>query len=125
MTESNPNTMPDADDALLLLGAELERLWATERKIAQGSHKKRYNANAFKAARDKTASVVQEIAQLDAASLPGLSVQARALLWIDNDDYLPIVGRCEWGLRRKIIAGVVRLGKAAESGQSKSSKSAD
>ncbi len=100
-------------------------MWAAERKIAQGSHKKNYNANAFKAARNKTASLVHEIAQLDAASLPDLRVQARALLWIDNDDYLPIVGRCEWSLRRKIIAGVIRLGETAESGQSKSSKSAD
>ena len=100
-------------------------MWAAERKIAEGFHKKNDKANAFKAAREKTASVVQEIAQLDAVSLPGLSVQARALLWIDNDDYLPIVGRCEWGLRRKIIAGVVRFGEAAESGQSKSSNAAD
>ena len=115
MTERDPNTMPDADAALLLLGAELERLWAAERKIAGGSLKKNYNDNVFKAARNKTASAVQEIAQRDAASLPDLRVQARALLWIDDDDYLPIVGRCEWGLRRKLIASVVRLGEKAES----------
>ncbi len=79
MTETDPTTMPEGDVELLRLGAELQRLWAAERQIAELDDPAHVD-NDIKSAREKTASIVEEIAQLEAATLAGLCVQARASL---------------------------------------------
>jgi hypothetical protein len=99
------------DATLLALGARFEELWAIEKEIgARDETPEEGPAPEFEAARDRTELVVREIATLDAETLAGLRVQARAATWLDDDDYWAFgVEEYEYRLRQKVAEGVMRL----------------
>jgi hypothetical protein len=109
MTDAFSNT----DVQLLRLGFVLDELWEIEQRIA-GTDPERdetpVEAAAFRAARDRTGTIVKQIAQFEPHSLAGLRVLARACRWLDSDHYdAEGTQDYERDLRQKVIAGVIEL----------------
>ena len=97
MTERNSTT----DDAeLLRLGREMDPLWDAEKAIAELDETPETDAR-FRNARDLTCPIVEKIAAIPANTLKGLHVKAKAVAWIESDDYEPRpVENFEYSLRQ-------------------------
>ena len=92
---------------LLRLGAELDRIWDTEKAIAELEEKTDAD---FTEARDRTCQVVEKIAAIPATTLTGLRVNAKAVTWMETDDYKPsAMNDFEWSLHQEVVAGVLAL----------------
>ena len=92
---------------LLRLGAELDRLWDAEKAIAELEEKTDAD---FREARDRTCQAVEKIAAIPATTLTGLRVKAKAVTWMETDDYKPpAIHNFEWSLRQEVVAGVLAL----------------
>ena len=89
------------------LGAELDRIWDTEKAIAELEEKTDAD---FTEARDRTCQVVEKIAAIPATRLTGLRVNAKAVTWMETDDYKPsAMNDFEWSLHQEVVAGVLAL----------------
>jgi hypothetical protein len=101
------NSTDDAE--LLRLGREMDPLWDAEKAIAELDETPETAAD-FRAARDLTCPIVEKIAAIPATTLKGLHVKAKAVAWIESDDYKPrAVENFEHALRHEVIAGVLAL----------------
>jgi len=72
---------PDA--GLLLLGEQLDRLWAEENRLYAILEASRtdHDGDLWDAANDRTSAVVDQIEALPASTFAGLQVKARAVSW--------------------------------------------
>ena len=106
MTDGHSTT----DDAeLLRLGREMDPLWDAEKAIAELDETPETDAR-FRNARDLTCPIVEKIAAIPATTLKGLHVKAKAVAWIEFDDYEPRpVENFEYSLRQEVIHGVLAL----------------
>ena len=58
----------------------------------------------------RTCQVVEKIAAIPATRLTGLRVNAKAVTWMETDDYKPpAIHNFEWSLRQEVVAGVLAL----------------
>lgn len=97
-----------ADQALIDLGAEFETAWAAEEASLPVGECNDDAWASWEAASGVTGRVVAQIEQLDAASLEGLRIQARCLLWASGDRTLPFRGETsDMRLSRKIVASLL------------------
>ena len=106
MTERNSTT----DDAeLLRQGREMDPLWDAEKAIAELDETPETDAR-FRNARDLTCPIVEKIAAIPATTLKGLHVKAKAVAWVESDDYEPrAIENFEHALRQEVVAGVLAL----------------
>ena len=59
---------------------------------------------------DRTCQVVEKIAAIPATTLTGLRVNAKAVTWMETDDYKPsAMNDFEWSLHQEVFAGVLAL----------------
>jgi hypothetical protein len=58
----------------------------------------------------RTCQVVEKIAAIPATTLTGLRVKAKAVTWMETDDYKPsAMNDFEWSLHQEVVAGVLAL----------------
>jgi hypothetical protein len=106
MTDRNTTR---AEAELLRLGAEMDPLWDAEKAIAELEETPETDAD-FRAARDRTCPTVEKIAAIPATTLAGLRVKAKAVTWIESDDYEPRpIENFEYSLRQEVVHGVLAL----------------
>ena len=107
MTNPTNTTNTTGEAELLRLSAELDRLWDAEKAIAELEEKTDAD---FREARDRTCQVVEKIAAIPATTLAGLRVKAKAVTWMETDDYKPsAMNNFEWSLHQEVVAGVLAL----------------
>lgn len=96
-----PKPRETPEEALVRLGHELERAWATYRQIV---NRKRVGDAAVEAQNKICMNIADKIADIQATTLKWLLVKARAVLFCHNGNF---EGIADWSMDGRIASNII------------------